>query len=96
MDTIKNKPNLNGGLSQHGYSTGFGGSFGGSPHINAHMASSAAHLKPLLGAEENGFETTNQRNFKDYQIHHRPQTCKPKVEVVRTGKNAKHFKTSNM
>mmetsp|Transcript_24164 Transcript_24164/g.24094 ORF Transcript_24164/g.24094 Transcript_24164/m.24094 type:complete len:96 (-) Transcript_24164:54-341(-) len=95
MDTIKNKHNQNDGFSQHGYSTGFGGSFGESPHVNAHMASTS-HLRPLLGAEENGFETTNQRNFKDYQIHHRPQTCKPKADVVRTGNNPKHFKTSNM
>ncbi len=94
-DTIRSQNNKNDGLSHHGYSTGYGGGFGGSVHQNAHMGGSATNLKPLLGANDNQFETTNQRNFKDYQIKHRPQTCKPKAEAVRTSNNPNHFKTSH-
>jgi len=98
----KNQNNRHNPSSKHGYSTGYGnkggpGTFGGSySHTNAHMANSASKLRPLLGSNDNHFETTNQRNYKDYQIKHRPQTCKPKVEVVRTGNNPNHFKTSHM
>lgn len=90
----------------HGQSMGYGGSqYGGSGtggpgyHAqNAHMASSTTNLRPLLAATGAGntFETTNQRNYKHYQLKHnpRPQTCKPKAEAVRTKGNRGHFKTS--
>jgi len=84
--------------SKHGMSTGYAnpGAFGGSySYNNAHMGKSTSNLRPLLGTNDNHFETTNQRNFKDYQIKHRPQTCKPKVEAVRTGTNPGHFRTTN-
>lgn len=92
MDAVKNQ-------QMHGMSTGFSQSgFGGSHFMgtNAHTGKSTANLRPLMGAggAEGHFETTNQRNFKNYQIKHRPQTCKPKAEAVRTAGGHGHFKTS--
>jgi hypothetical protein len=94
------------GSGPHGQSMGHGGSqFGGSgmsPGYNAgnpHMGSSATNLRPLLGATNsgNGYETTNQRAFKNYQLKHtqRPQTCKPKAEAIRTKGNKQHYITSH-
>lgn len=83
------------------YSTGYGsqggpGTFAGGKFTNAHKTS-ATNLRPLLGTSDvNGqFETTNQQNFKSYNLKHRPQTCKPKMEAVKTMSGAHHFKTSH-
>lgn len=41
------------------------------------------------------YVTSNQVFYQDYKIKHneRPQTCKPKYEVVRTGGFPAHFKS---
>lgn len=101
MDALKSQYGPGGNaMSQHGYSTGYGsqGGFGaGYPITNAHMGKSTSTLRPLAGASELGdhFQTTNQKAFKNYQIKHRPQTCKPHADAVRTMGNSKHFKTTN-
>ena len=61
------------------------------------MRKSVTNLKPLCGAAgmSNHFETMNQRNFKNYNLKHRPQTCKPSVNAVRTISNLHHFNTKN-
>ena len=41
------------------------------------------------------FETTNQKNYKPYEITSRPKSSKPQVEAVRTKSFQKHFQTSN-
>jgi hypothetical protein len=105
-ESIKQQQNA---AAQSGYGNngfGMGGSFGPGQSsnfgpgrtggfTNAHMASSAANLRMGPGEVHGHYETTNQRNFKDYQIKHRPQTCKPKAEAVRTMGNSKHFQTSH-
>jgi hypothetical protein len=102
LDAVRSQNNGHGGPN-HGFSTGFGSlggagtTSGGSPLINAQMGKSATNLRPILGTTDvvNHFETTNQGNYKNYQIKHRPQTCKPNVEAVKTFSNPNHFKTSN-
>lgn len=46
---------------------------------------------------DNTYETTNQRHYKGFQTkhHERPQTCKPRMDPVRTGGYRAHFKTKN-
>lgn len=94
IDALKQQHNRG---NDHGYSTGYGSMGAGYPITNAHMGKSASNLKPLIGQSElgNHFETTNQKTYKNYQIKHRPQTCKPKNEAVRTVGNPKHFKTTH-
>lgn len=41
------------------------------------------------------FETTNQKNYKPFQVVQRPQTSKPKVECVQTHSFKQHFDTNN-
>lgn len=100
LDALKQQQyNKNGG-GMHGHSTGYGAQsgFGGNyPYTHSHMGKSSSNIRPLGGAGDLGdhFTTTHQRNFKDYQIKHRPQTCKPKTEAVKTLGNSKHFKTSH-
>jgi hypothetical protein len=103
LDTVRNKSDQHANQTTHGFSTGYGslggaGTFsGGSPVINAQMGKSASNLRPILGTTDvvNHFETTNQKNYTNYQIKHRPQSCKPKVEAVKTMSNPNHFITSH-
>jgi hypothetical protein len=109
MDALKQRQNGT-GYDPNTFYDSFGGKGGGSygpgnnfgpgggyNFTNAHMANSASNLRPLLGTSDvdANFETTNQRNFKSYQIKNRPQTCKPHVEAVRTKGNTHHFQTSH-
>ena len=85
------------GMEGHGGQGGHGGYGGYGNSSNGTMGKSVTNLKPFLATTNAGatFETTNQRAFKNYQIKHRPQTCKPKVEAVRTTGNPQHFTTNH-
>ena len=63
----------------------------------ANMGGSATNLKPMWATPGMGnyFETTNQRNYKNYNIKHRPQTCKPTAQAIHTASNPSHFDTKN-
>lgn len=100
FEALKHQYNAKKGDPGHGKSVDNGGHFGSTGAFyptQTYMGKSATNLKPLFGGASLGnyFETTNQRNYKNYHLKHRPQTCKPKFEVVKNLGNKGHFKTTN-
>lgn len=62
----------------------------------AHLASRETQIEvPGYQPQVFDFETTNQKNYKAFQVVQRPQTSKPKVECVQTTSFKQHFETNN-